>query len=127
MNEQIKMTFLEDMKPIILELARHWFPADKKTPCGGYYYACTYCDMECGRHVRHDDTCLYQMAKNTVEKWEEIDKSDRWDLNWKNEPRDPAEIEDMRQFSNTGLSLTTSLRMLATLFPWISQIQETRV
>lgn len=97
MNEQIRMTFLQEMKPIIFELASHWFPADKKTPDGKYYYACTYCDMECGGHVRHDPDCLYQMAKNTVEKWEEIDKDDRWDLDWKGRPRDPKEIEDFRE------------------------------
>ena len=68
-------------------------------PKGAYYYACTYCDMECGRHERHDEDCLYQMAKNTVEAWDLVEKETKWDTNYKNEPRDLEEIEDFREWA----------------------------
>lgn len=85
------------MKPIIQDLAAGWFPPDLKTPCGKYHYACTYCDQNCSRHDKHDDTCLYQMAKNTVEEWDRLDKETKWDLDWKNKPRDPKEIQDFKE------------------------------
>lgn len=98
MNDKIRLEFMESMKPIILELADGWFPPDKKTPDGKYHYACTYCDQNCSRHDKHDDTCLYQMAKNTVERWADIDKETKWDYSpiGKKEKRTAEEVESFR-------------------------------
>jgi hypothetical protein len=96
MNAKIKMSFLSEMEPILVDLAGRWFPPDKKSP-SGLYYSCTYCDMKDYGHEEHEDSCLYQRAKVTLEKWADIDKDDKWDLDWKNNPRDPKEIEDFRK------------------------------
>jgi hypothetical protein len=92
---KIKSEFLNSMKPIIEELNNSWFPADEKSP-EGMFYACTYCDTGCGRNDKHDSDCYYQLAKNTMAAWEEIDRSDRWNTNWKNEQNPPELVEGFR-------------------------------
>lgn len=70
--------FIKEVTPVVLKLAKRWFPPDKKTPDGKYHYACTYCDQNCSQHDKHDDDCLYQLAKNTKEEWDKIEVSDKW-------------------------------------------------
>ena len=66
--------FLREVLPILQTLDSQWFPPDK-TNDAGQNYACLYCDMNCSRHDKHDDDCLYQMAKDTLKKLEEIDQA----------------------------------------------------
>lgn len=97
MNDNKREAFLRDMSEVLGELNDKWFPPDKKTPDGNHYYACSHCDLNCSMHDKHDDTCLYQMAKNTLEKWKEIENDTKWDLDWKGKPRDPEEIVSFRK------------------------------
>lgn len=89
--------FLKAVTPIIKKLNKGWFPPDKKTPDGQHYYACTWCDLNCGQHNKHDDDCLYQLAKNTLEKWDEIENSNVWDKDYKGKKRLPRDISSFKK------------------------------
>ena len=71
-------TFVESTMPSIMQLASEWFHPSKQAE-DGHYYACKYCDMECGGHERHDPDCFAQLAKNTLEKVQSIDANPEFD------------------------------------------------
>lgn len=98
MNDLKRKYFLDGILPILESLNSKWFPPDKKTPDGKYFYSCSYCDQNCGQHDKHDDDCYYQRAKNTIEAFNDLDLSDKWNLNHDGTPRKQNEIDYFKNY-----------------------------
>jgi hypothetical protein len=93
MNRRYKR-FLRQTLPTIKLLASNWFPADK-TNNQGQYYACTYCDQNCSQHDRHDDDCLYEMAKITTEELTKLENTIQNKTDWKGRPYSKEDLEQI--------------------------------
>lgn len=90
--------FLKAVLPVLQRLNEEWFPADKRTPDGESFYACTYCDMECG-HERHDDDCFSDLAKRVLQELERIDADPKFDSSpYTNVARTPEDAADLREW-----------------------------
>lgn len=99
MLSQKKLIFITKIKVVLEQLNSEWFEPNKKTPDGLHYYACTYCDMECGGHNNHDHDCLAQMAKNTLEAWNRIDIDNQYDLDYKKKLRLMKDILSLKEWA----------------------------
>jgi hypothetical protein len=95
MNQLKEQKFLEAISPVLNKLADEWFEPSLKSP-EGQFYACTYCDMECGGTERHDKDCLSDLAKKVLEKMQGIDESVAFTSSIKGEPRLPEAIFELR-------------------------------
>lgn len=92
------LEFLIEVEPVILDLAYGWFPPDKKTPDGLYFYSCTYCDQNFGNNDIHDPDCLHELAKATKEQWDKIDNAvEEYNKNYAGELRSSEEILEIKK------------------------------
>lgn len=95
-KREIKL--LKEITPIIKKLNKDWFPSDKKTP-EGLFYACWYCDQNCGQHNSHDKDCFYQVAKETMDAWIEIDNNKEIEISiLTKKKRSNKDIKELRDF-----------------------------
>ena len=92
------LAFLKEIEPVVLKLASEWFPPDKRTPDDKYFYACTYCDQNCGQHDTNDSDCLHELAKATKEIWDKIDNEvEKYKLNYAGKPRSIEDILELKE------------------------------
>lgn len=101
MNEIRRTKFLQAVLPVLQQLDKEWFHPGKKSP-EGYYYACGYCDTECGGHERHDPDCLSELGKQTLEEFTRIDQNKEYDFHKvgrdAGHPREPEDAASLRDF-----------------------------
>lgn len=92
------LIFLKEVEPVILNLASKWFPPDQRTPDNKYFYSCTHCDQNCGKHDIHDPYCLYELAKATKEEWDKVDsETKKYKKNYVNKPRSKKEMSEIKK------------------------------
>lgn len=93
-----EVKLLKEITPIIKKLNKDWFPSDKQSP-EGLFYACWYCDQNCGRHDAHDKDCFYQVAKNTIDAWTQIDNDKEIEISiLTKKRRSNKDIKSLRDF-----------------------------
>lgn len=86
--------FIRELMPILIELRSHWFPADKIFDDGNMR-ACTYCSLNCSRHDKHDDDCLYEQTKRTLESFENLEQTVPFMKNFKGENYSQEDITNI--------------------------------
>lgn len=91
------LVFVQESLKILEKLEKDWFQPGLKSP-EGYFYGCGYCDMECGNHKNHDKDCLPQMAKNLLEKVMVINLDPSYNYDYKNQPRNEKDAQELRAF-----------------------------
>lgn len=92
------LAFLKEIEPVILDLASKWFPPDEKTEDGKYFYSCSYCDQNYGKHDTHDEDCLYELAKATKEQWDKVHKEvEKYKKSYTGELRSSKEILEIKE------------------------------
>lgn len=109
---------VDSITPILTKLNSRWFPPNKKS-AQGYFYSCSYCDMECGGTANHDKDCILQTAKNTLEKFEIIENDQAIVYNFKNEKRSPAEILNIK-YAHKAYAVVELMftPLMSRLVPW---------
>jgi hypothetical protein len=119
--------FMKAVYPLIVRLAGEWFPPDKKTPDGKYYYACGYCDMGCGGHEKHDDDCWSDMARRVLAEFERIEADTKYDTSWvTGETRTLEESREMRDWNKARVVLRTMYGNLMHVVPMDYNAPENR-
>lgn len=88
--------FIKTVTPVLGKLAHEWFHPDKKST-EGLHYACTYCDMHCGRsELGHDEDCLAELGKRGCEEFARIDADPKYEKDGKGNARPSQEMKELR-------------------------------
>ena len=108
MNDIKNKKFLSLITPTLTTLSLEWFNPQQNPGS-----ACLHCSLNCGRSDKHDDDCLYQVGKDLITKFNEIEASSEYDLSFKKELRPLQEIsmiKDTYKMSAVINRLKTDLR-----------------
>lgn len=86
--------FLKEIYPVLEELKNRWFPADKIFE-DGQMRLCAYCSCNCSRHDKHDDDCILELGKKTLEALESIDQTYPFKKDFKGQPYSQKDMEQI--------------------------------
>jgi hypothetical protein len=106
MNKKKGTAFLELVTPVIEKLNNDWFPADEKSPEGSFY-ACTFCDQNCSKHDKHDDTCLYELGKQVTIQFKKIEADQSYLKDFRGNNRSEKDLLEIRKHKKVNAVLNT--------------------